>query len=281
MNQRSPFWVRHAALVFSGKTFAAAMLALVTALLLDMPRPYAAAAVLAIPNLANARELLCLAIAAWVGVCLYLSLLDGTPRSYAFMLAGYTVALIGFPSVSASETVFDTAVARVQEISLGIVCASLVSMLVLPRSVSSVLAARADAWLADARRLSHDVLVGGGTEQEREVRWMRLAADAAEMETLAIHLAYETAADVHVVRGLNQLRLPMVAQLTLLASIEDRLVALRSGGRTLPSGLFKVCSELARWLAEGEQDRRQADALRADLRAAQPPLGEEASRARS
>jgi uncharacterized membrane protein YccC len=40
MNQRSPFWVRHAALVFSGKTFAAAMLALVTALLLDMPRPY-------------------------------------------------------------------------------------------------------------------------------------------------------------------------------------------------------------------------------------------------
>jgi len=40
MNQRSPFWVRHAALVFSVKTFAAAMLALVTALLLDMPRPY-------------------------------------------------------------------------------------------------------------------------------------------------------------------------------------------------------------------------------------------------
>ena len=170
MNQRAPFWVRHAALVFSAKTFAAAMLALVTALLLDMPRPYwamatvyitaqplvgatiskavyciigtvigAAAAVLAIPNLANAPELLCLAIAFWVGVCLYLSLLDGTPRSYAFMLAGYTVAVIGFPSVSAPETVFDTAVARVQEISLGIVCASLVSMLVLPRRVSSVL----------------------------------------------------------------------------------------------------------------------------------------------
>ena len=310
MNRPSPFWVRHAALVFSVKTFAAAMLALVTALLLDMPRPYwamltvyitaqplvgatsskavyriigtvigAAATVVAIPNFVNAPELLCLAIAAWVGLCLYLSLLDGTPRSYAFMLAGYTVALIGFPSVSAPETIFDTAVARVQEISLGIVCASLVSMLVLPRSLSSALAARADAWLADARRLSHDVLVGGGPEQERQVRWIRLAADAAEMETLAIHLGYETAADVHIVRGLNQLRLAMVAQLTLLASIEDRLVALRSGGRTLPPELSKVCSELARWLAEGGQDRRQADALRADLRAAQPPLGEGAASA--
>ena len=184
MNRPSPFWIRHAALVFSMKTFAAAMLALVTALLLDMQRPYwamltvyitaqplvgatfskaayriigtvigAAATVVAIPNLVNAPELLCLAIASWVGLCVYLSLLDGTPRSYAFMLAGYTVALIGFPSVSSPETVFDTAVARVQEVSLGIVCASLVSMLVLPRSLSSALAARADAWLADARRL--------------------------------------------------------------------------------------------------------------------------------
>ena len=147
----------------------------------------------------------------------------------------------------------------------------------LPRSVSSALTPRVDAWLLDARRLSHDVLVGGGTEQEREVRRMRLAADAAEMETLAIHLGYETSAGAPMVRGLDQLRLRMVAHPTLLASIEDRLVALRSGGRTLPSGLFKVCTELARWLAEGEQDRRQADVLRAALRAAQPPLGEGAA----
>jgi hypothetical protein len=195
MNQSSPFWVRHAALVFSVKTFAAAMLALVTALLLDMPRPYwamatvyitaqplvgatiskavyriigtvigAAAAVVAIPNFVNAPELLCLAIASWVGVCLYLSLLDGTPRSYAFILAGYTVAVIGFPSVSAPETVFDTAVARVQEISLGIVYASLVSMLVLPRTVSGRLFRRGfrNVFLRNVRPLgSYDsVMVG-------------------------------------------------------------------------------------------------------------------------
>ena len=42
MNRPSPFWIRVAALIFSVKTFAAAMLALVTALLLDMPHPYCA-----------------------------------------------------------------------------------------------------------------------------------------------------------------------------------------------------------------------------------------------
>lgn len=46
------------------------------------------------PTLVNSPELLSLAIAAWVGLCLYVSLLDRTPRSYMFMLAGYTCALL-------------------------------------------------------------------------------------------------------------------------------------------------------------------------------------------
>ena len=39
-------------------------------------------AVILVPNLVNAPELLTLAIALWVGLCLYFSLLDRTPRSY-------------------------------------------------------------------------------------------------------------------------------------------------------------------------------------------------------
>jgi uncharacterized membrane protein YccC len=40
MSPSKPIWDRHAALVFSLRTFAAAMLAFSIALLLDMPRPY-------------------------------------------------------------------------------------------------------------------------------------------------------------------------------------------------------------------------------------------------
>ena len=74
-------------------------------------------------------ELLVLALALWAAVCLYVSLLDRTPRSYMFMLAGYTAALIGFPAVLDPGAIFDTALARIEEITLGIVCASLVSSL--------------------------------------------------------------------------------------------------------------------------------------------------------
>src|SRR5260370_3031752 len=90
-----PFLVRHADIVFALKTFAAAMLALVIALWLDLPRPYwamatgyitsqppagatsskafyrvlgtvlgASVTVAMVPNLVNAPELLCLPIGA-------------------------------------------------------------------------------------------------------------------------------------------------------------------------------------------------------------------------
>src|SRR3984885_6916033 len=184
MSAPSSFWTRYAALVFALRTFAAAMRACAIALRLDMPRPYwamasvyitsnqltgatwskavyrmlgtligAAGTIALVPNLVDAPELLSLAIALWVGVCLYLSLIDGTPRSYLFMLSGYTVALLGFPVLSAPELTFDIVVARVQEIMLGIICAGVVSTIVLPRSVASAISAQADAWLSRARRL--------------------------------------------------------------------------------------------------------------------------------
>src|SRR4029453_13173958 len=198
MNHGLSFWDRHAALIFALKTFAATMLAFFIALLLDMPRPYwamtsvyvttsvltgatsskavyrilgtligAAGAVILVPNLVDAPELLSLATALWVGAFMFVGLLDGTPRSYVFMLSGYTIAIVGFPVLSTPELTFDVAVSRVQEIALGIICASVVSMLVLPRSVASAVAGQADAWLADAGRLCGEGVGGRSREPER------------------------------------------------------------------------------------------------------------------
>ena len=97
----------------------------------------AAAMVAIVPNLVNAPELTTLAIMLWVALCVFVSLLDRTPRSYMFVLSGYTAALIGFPSVLAPDTVFDTAVSRVEEITLGVVCAAIVHSLIFPKSVFS------------------------------------------------------------------------------------------------------------------------------------------------
>ncbi|APO54087.1 FUSC family protein [Bradyrhizobium diazoefficiens] len=296
MRADEPFLVRHADHVFALKTFAASMLALVIALAMDLPRPYwamatvyitsqplagatsskaffrvmgtlagAAMTVALVPNLIDAPELLCLAIALWVGLCLYLSLLDGTPRSYVFMLAGYTVALIGFPSVSEPGAIFDTAVARLEEISLGIICASLVSTIVFPRSVAPAVAHRVDAWLADARRLSQVVLLREGTSETHRAKRLKLATDIVEIDTLSTHLAYDRLTDRNAVTGLGEIRLRMLTLLPVIASLEDRLAALGEEALRRQPGLKRLLEDLAQWIASDVGARQPAERIRAAI----------------
>lgn len=307
MRADEPFLVRHADLIFALKTFAASMLALVIALAMDLPRPYWAMAtvyitsqplagatsskaffrvmgtlvgavmtVALVPNLINAPELLCLAIALWVGLCLYLSLLDGTPRSYVFMLAGYTVALIGFPAVSEPGAIFDIAVARLEEISLGIICASLVSTIVFPRSAAPAVAHRVEGWLLDARRLSQVVLLGEGTGETRRGRRLKLATDIVEIDTLSTHLAYDRLTDRNAVTGLGEIRLRMLTLLPVIASIEDRLAALGEEALRRQPELKRLLEDLAQWIVSDVGARQPAERIRAAIAEQQAVLDDSA-----
>lgn len=308
MRAEEPFLVRHADLIFALKTFAASMLALVIALAMDLPRPYWAMAtvyitsqplagatsskaffrvmgtlvgatmtVTMVPNLINAPELLCLAIALWVGLCLYLSLLDGTPRSYVFMLAGYTVALIGFPSVSEPGAIFDTAVARLEEISLGIICASLISTIVFPRSVAPAVAGRVDSWLLDARRLSQVVLLREGTNETRRGKRLKLATDIVEIDTLSTHLAYDRLTDRNAVTGLREIRVRMLMLLPVIASLEDRLAALGEEALRRQPELKRLLEDLAQWIVSDVSARQPAERIRAMIAERQAVLDDSAS----
>jgi uncharacterized membrane protein YccC len=245
-------------LLFSVNSFAAALLALYIGLALGLPRPYwamatayivsqplagavrskavyrvlgtmlgAAAAVVLVPNLVNAPWLLSLALALWVGGCLTISLLDRTPRSYVLMLAGYTAAIIGFPSVSQPGAVFDVAVWRVIEIGLGIVCATLVHSLVFPQPVGTVLKQRLSTWLGEADRWALDVLRGQDAEAIARDR-RHLAAAASEIQMLAVHLPFDTSRlreTTGVVRALHE---RMLLLIPLLSGLADRMKALRA-----------------------------------------------------
>src|ERR1700748_906194 len=143
----------------------------------------AAAMVAIIPNLVNAPELTTLAIMLWVALCVFVSLLDRTPRSYMFVLSGYTAALIGFPSVLAPDTVFDTAVSRVEEITLGVVCAAIVHSLIFPTTAFPACQKNVRRPKPAARRgLADDLTKQATPEAERERR--RIAADISELYLL-------------------------------------------------------------------------------------------------
>jgi uncharacterized membrane protein YccC len=287
--------------LFAAKTFGAAMLAVYVALAIGLDRPYwamatvyivsqplvgavrskalyrllgtllgAAVTIVLIPNLVDAPELLCLAAACWTGLCVTMALLDRTPRSYTFLLAGYTAALIGFPAVETPGAMWDIALARVEEIGLGIVCTTIVSTVVFPRPLGPMLSARILAWVGNASTWAEEVL-GAGEDTRADAARLRLAADAVELRMLASNLAYDTSRMQRATRWVIELERRMVLLLPLLSSIGDRIAALRAAGGITP-GLAALLATMRVWVRAGAPPPREEAAL---LRAAIAALEDE------
>jgi uncharacterized membrane protein YccC len=235
----------------------------------------AAAMVAIVPNLVDAPELTTLAIMLWVALCVFVSLLDRTPRSYMFVLSGYTAALIGFPSVLAPDTVFDTAVSRVEEITLGVVCAAVVHSLIFPQSVFSVFAQKVRAAVADTRRWLADGLTKQATP-EAEMERRRIAADISELYVLGTSLRFDTSSyrpDIGVIRAFDR---KIVALLPLVSSIEDRLAVLRRSG-PLDAKLARLLDDVSDWVKAETLDDQRATELREACLAVTPSVGPQSS----
>ena len=292
-------------LIFSLNSFAAAMLALWIGFTIGLPRPYWAMltvyitaqpltgalrskalyrtigtaaggtmAVVIVPTFVNSPMLMSVVMAAWIGFCLYLSLLDRTPRAYVFMLAGYTTAIIGFPSVAAPNAIFDTALARVEEITLGIGCATIVHTIVFPRDVGQVLIGRVKVFLHDGQTWIGDALGNRRTPAERDER-RRLAADVTELHVTSSHLPFDTSNLPLRIRTVRALESRLAYMLPLISALDDRLTEL--GERD--EALSQLLSEVIVWAeadAPLEVADEDADALKARCRSLTPEIEGEA-----
>jgi uncharacterized membrane protein YccC len=87
-------------------------------------------------GLAQHGELFVTAVAIWICFCNFAARAVRNFASYGFQLAGYTVAIVGIPAAITPTGAYDLLLARFTEISLGIVCAALVSRLILVRELS-------------------------------------------------------------------------------------------------------------------------------------------------
>ena len=207
-----------------------------------------AVAVLLLPNLRGSPELLTLALAAWLGLCIYLAVLDRTPRAYMYLLAGFTAVLVGMPIVDNPSAVFMTAVARVQEIALGFVCAGFVHSLVWPGTVSARLLGRVGAVVHDAEQWSIDMLDHADSATLARDR-RRLALDIGELHQLSTHLPFDTGRRKlrnSVVRALQQ-ELAILAPLA--AAVDERLQELRGAGAATPE-IEHLVRDVRNWLSQ-------------------------------
>ncbi len=212
-----------------------------------------AAAVIMVPTLANAPVLLCIAMALWVGLCLYIALMDRTPRAYTFMLSGYTAGIIGFPAVTDPGHVFEIALTRCEEITLGIVCTTVIGTLVMPRSLGPVLARRVSSWVQPAVDWASSALAGDGESQPARDARRRLAFEATDTAMMVSQLAYDISLMQSAVRQVTRLRMYVISLMPVLSSIGQRVAELRRLDGITPA-VQAVLTRTDEWIKAGEPD---------------------------
>jgi len=238
-------------LIFATKTFIAGMLALFVSFELDLinpmwsigtvliiANPYSGmvsskcvyrvvgtigGAVIALtltPHLINTPWLFTVVLSLWVGFALYVSLLDRTPRSYAFMLAGYSTAMIVFNAITYIDqyNIFDIALARVIEISIGVISSAVVSATILPMHIGSAIKQRVIKTLKDTENLFANLLIADPQQNNTQLL-ATITRDTTDIHALAVHLSYEKG-ELH---GMTK---PLQEMLHQISMVVANLVAL-------------------------------------------------------
>ncbi|AOA57053.1 fusaric acid resistance protein [Acinetobacter larvae] len=275
------------ALIFAAKTFLAGMLALFASFELDLINPMwsigtvliiaspysgmvsskcvyrligtlagAIVAIVLTPHFINTPWLFNIILSLWVGFALYVSLLDRTPRSYVFMLAGYSTAMIVYNAVTFIDqySIFDLALARVLEISIGVIASAVVSATIFPVHIGSAIRLRVTKALGDIERLFANVLQDSAAlaqhAKEKPAQILaQITRDTTEIHALAVHLSYEKGDLKGMTKPLQEMLHQISMVVANLVAMFERVQQLQQGdSQPYATALTQICQQVLSFL---------------------------------
>lgn len=244
-------------LLFSIKLFIAAMLSFVIAVKIGLPQPYwalvtccvvmnpwtgairskavyrfsgtlcAGMITLVMAGLFASTPLLLIIAAGLVATAAFgCAFLDRTPRSYGFQLFAITLMLVAVAGVDHPETMFDTVVARVCEICLGITLSTLVDSLIAPRSLATTLRSNLHRWLTDIESWIVDTLEGKTGDSTAAHHRLQTIRDITGLSQMAAQLRYDPTVSRENIQYALAIQQRLLRLVPLLSAIETRIAAL-------------------------------------------------------
>ncbi|MBF7686307.1 FUSC family protein [Acinetobacter sp. B10A] len=273
--------------VFAIKTYIAAMLALFISFQLDLLNPIwsigtvmiianpyagmlsskalyrvagtaigAVVAVALMPHLINTPWLFASVISGWVGFCLYISLLDRTPRSYMLMLSGYTVAMIVFNAINTidAHSIFDIALARFLEIGIAVICSAVVSAVILPAHIGPIIQQRVESNLTSLDELFKKILLTPhlkAPDYSQDVAV--ITRDMSELHSMAVHLWFENSDLKGMTKPVQEMLHQCAMAVTNLVAMSERLKQLQpEQGSALSQTLAQLSDDVLHFLHQNK-----------------------------
>ncbi|MGE7137398.1 FUSC family protein [Luteibacter sp. NPDC031894] len=139
------------------------------------------------------RDLFLLVLSLWIGLCAGGATLYRNFKSYAFVLGGYTAAIVAIPVIENPLGVFDSATARISEVLLGLLVSGAVNDVVFPSRVRDVLRRAAREQFAHFVGFIRDSTGGAIPRDAMEKAHLRFVRNAVTLEDLRSSVIFEDA----------------------------------------------------------------------------------------
>jgi uncharacterized membrane protein YccC len=195
----------------------------------------AVAAFLIVGLFPQERVLFLGALSLWIGFCSGGAALYRNFKAYSFVLAGYTAAIIAIPVIDHPPDVFDSAVARISEVLLGLLVSGAISDTVLPSHMRDVLRKQSREQFAHFMQFVQRATGGKIARGDIEHAHLRFVRDAIALEDLRSSVIFEDpearARSGHLLL-LNQC---FMAASTSLQSLHHLIDRLQRNGRDVPA----------------------------------------------
>jgi len=216
------------------------------------------------------------AMALWIGLCAGGATLYRNFKSYAFVLAGYTAAIIALPVIEQPAGVFESAMARITEVMLGLLVSAVVADTVFPVRLRDTLRRTAREQYRHFIAFMQASTAGALARADMEKAHLRFVRDAVTLEDLRSSVIFEDpqarARSAHMELA-NQRFMAVSTSFQSLHHLLNRLQ--RGGGPAAATAVIALYRPLGDALGEGEASEPSRGLLRR-LRAARHAMDTQA-----
>jgi len=150
-----------------------------------------AVSLLLVAMFAQERVLFLLCMALWIGFCTAGSMVFRNHQSYGFVLAGYTLCIVGLPATINPDQAFNIGVTRISEILIGLLCAIIVSDLIFPQRMWGVMLAIVRKRFSDFSYLLRSITLDSTMASSTQPAVLRFVSDIFSLESYRASSAME------------------------------------------------------------------------------------------
>ncbi|MDY7545163.1 FUSC family protein [Glaciimonas sp. CA11.2] len=170
----------------------------------------------------------------WMGFCTAGAITFRNFQSYAFVLAGYTLVIVGLPAALDPANAFDIAATRLSEVVLGLLCAGVVSDVLFPKRLSEMILATVAHRFAHFSTFVQNNAIDPHSQRsqlDRDSLMLRLIGEVIALESLRTSSTFESSTGHVKADHLRLLNTTFMTVSTTFHSLDQLFLRLQNTGK--------------------------------------------------